>query len=121
MTLLDNTVKILLITLLIFISLGNLMNALVNPEAYLINFKLIGFNALIYLLLNGLIPILLIYLVIKAETYIWSISSSAFFSFHLINSISISMTIFMKPSFSVISLIGLVLSLTPLIRGLVRR
>jgi len=121
MTLLNTLAKLLLITLLIFISMGNIMNALINPEAYLIYLKLAGLNASIYLLLNGLIPILLIYLVAKAETRIWSISSSTFFIFHLVNSICISVTIFRRPSFSVISLIGLVLSLAPLLRDLVRR
>lgn len=113
----EEAAKYLLIALLFFIALGNLMNIFTNPEAYLIIWKLGGVSALPYLAANGAIPLILIYLILKSR-YIPAI---AYFSFHIANSIIISVAIFSRPSFSLISLIGLMLSVIPLAKALSRR
>ena len=120
-TSLEATVRYLLIAMFIFIAFGNFMNLAASPQAYLLCFKLAGSSASAYLLANGLASILLIWLIVKESMFTWCAASLLYFGFHLANSVVISLTIFKAPAFSLISLIGLILSLIPLLRGLARR
>lgn len=120
-TSLEATVKYLLIAMFIFISFGNFMNLMISPQAYLLCFKLRGLTALLYLFINGLIALILMGIIIRKSTLISCATSLCYFSFHLLNSIIVSITIFKVPAFSTISLIGVILSLIPLLRALARR
>ena len=119
--LVEALVKCLLATLYFFIALGNFLNIAINPEAYLLFFKLGGLNAILYLVANGSAALILLALIIRLDPRRWAPPSLAYFAFHLANSIIISIEVFGAPAFSTISLIGLILSLIPIIRDLARR
>ena len=114
----DKLAKYLLIILLIVTAAGNLMVVVINPEAYLIASKLDGLPAQIYLSLNSMAALLLIYAIIKARRVVWSTLLVIFFGFHLINSIIISITFFGDLSISWISLIGVTISTIELLKAL---
>ena len=117
----ETLVKLPLAALYFFIALGSLLNAVINPEAYLLCFKLEGLKAFLYLTVNGLVALVLLTMVVKCEPRRWVLPSLGYFAFHLADSIIISTEIFGVFAFSTISLIGLMLSLMPIIRGLARR
>ena len=117
----ETLVKLPLAALYFFIALGNFLNIAINPEAYLLFFKLGGLKATLYLVANGSAALILLALIIRLDPRKWTPLSLAYFAFHLANSIIISTEIFKAPAFSTISLIGLILSLIPVIRGLARR
>ncbi|MCD6420845.1 MAG: hypothetical protein J7L17_00345 [Thaumarchaeota archaeon] len=117
----ETLVKLPLAALYFFIALGNFLNIAINPEAYLLFFKLGGLKALLYLTVNGLVALALLTTVVRYEPRRWALPSLAYFAFHLANSIIISTEIFGVFAFSTISLVGLMLSLMPIIRGLARR
>ena len=103
------------------IAFGDLMIVIINPEAYLLASKLDGLPAQIYLSLNSMAALTLIYVIIKARRILWSILPAIFFGFHLINSIIISTTFFGDLSISWISLIGVAISTIELLKALARR
>ena len=117
----DKLTRYPLAILLIVIAFGNLMIAFINPEAYLLASKLDGLPAQIYLSLNSITALSLIYVIIKARRVVWSILPAIFFGFHLINSIMISITFFGAPSISWISLIGAAISTIELLKVLAHR
>ena len=117
----ETLVKLPLAALYFFIALGNFLNIAINPEAYLLCFKLGGLNAILYLVANGSAALILLALIIRLDPRRWAPPSLAYLAFHLANSIIISIEIFGAPAFSTISLVGLMLSLMPIIRGLARR
>ena len=117
----DKLAKYLLIILLIVTAAGNLMVVVINPEAYLIVSKLDGLPAQIYLFLNSMAALSLIYVIIKARHILWSILLAIFFGFHLTNSIIMSTTFFGTPSISWISLIGVAISIIELLKALAHR
>jgi len=117
----DKLTKYPLAILLMVIAFGGLMIAIINPEAYLLASKLDGLPAQIYLSLNSIAALSLIYAIIKARRAVWSILLMIFFGFHLINSIIISTTFFETPSISWISLIGVAISTIELLKALAHR
>ncbi|MCD6125803.1 MAG: hypothetical protein J7J19_02205 [Thaumarchaeota archaeon] len=121
MKLIDKLTKYLLIILLAITVVGNLMMAIINPEAYLMASKLEGSSAKIYLSLNLMIALLFIYAVNRIGRIIWSILLTIFFGFHLINSIITSITFFGNLSISGISLIGVIISMVEVFRALALR
>ena len=117
----DKLAKYLLIILLIVTAAGNLMVVVINPEAYLIASKLDGLPAQIYLSLNLMAALSLICMVIRMRRVIWSALLTIFFGFHLINSLTVSITFFGELSPSWISLIGTMISITEFFRALAHR
>ena len=117
----DKLTRYPLAILLMVMALGDLMIAIINPEAYLLASKLDGFPAQIYLSLNFMTALTLIYVIIKARRVVWSILLVIFFGFHLINSIIISITFFGTPSISWISLIGVAISTIQFLKALAHR
>jgi len=117
----ETLVKLPLVALYLFLALGSLLNAVINPEAYLLCFKLEGLKALLYLTVNGLVASALLTMIVRYEPRRWVLPSLGYFAFNLADSIIISTEIFKAPAFSTISLIGLILALIPIIRDLARR
>ena len=117
----DKLAKYLLVILLSIIAAGDLMVAVINPEAYLLASKLNGLPAQIYLSLNLMAALSLICMIIKMRPVIWSSLLTIFFGFHLINSIIISTTFFGDLSISWISLIGVTISTIELLKALAHR
>ena len=113
----DKLTKYPLAVLLLIIAFGDLMIAIINPEACLLASKLDGLPAQIYLSLNSITALSLIYAIIKTRRVIWSILLMIFFGFYLINSIIISTTFFETPSISWISLIGVAISTIELLKA----
>jgi len=117
----DKLTRYPLAILLMVIAFGDLMIAIINPEAYLLTSKLDGLPAQIYLSLDSIAALSLIYVIIKARRIVWSILLMIFFGLHLINSIIISTTFFETPSISWISLIGMMTSTIELLKALAHR
>ena len=121
MKLIDKLAKYLLIILLAITVAGDLMTAVINPEAYLMISKLEGLSAQIYLSLNLMIALLFMYAAIKVKYIIWIALLTIFFGFHLLNSIMTSLVFFGNLSISGISLIGVMVSMTEFLRALALR
>ena len=117
----DKLAKYLLVILLSVTAAGNLMMAIISPEAYLMVLKLNGLPAQIYMSLNIIAALSLIYAVIRARCVVWSILLVIFFGFHLTNSIIISTTFFGDPSISSISLIGVMILTIEFLKALAHR
>jgi len=118
---LDTAVRYMLAVMLFFIALGNFMNAFVSPEAFFLFSKLEAASAIIYLIVNGSTALVLSILMLRGDLASRCFLTSIYFGFHLLNSLIVSLRFFGVPAFSTISLIGLILSLIPLVRGLVLR
>lgn len=104
----------LLMTTLAIISIGNIIVAIINPEAYFFGNKLGGISATIYLLINSLFSGMIIYLFYK-KLEIVLILSLLYFIYNIYESFMTSMILFHESRLSIISIFGLILSILILI------
>ena len=105
---------VLLTAILAIISIGNIIVAIINPEAYFFGNKFGGISAIIYLLINSFFSGMIIYLFYKKLQIVLTLSL-LYFIYNISESVMTSMILFHEYRSSSILIFGLILSILILI------